>query len=219
MASDRPRWLLVAIGLAVGLLVGSGVTSAVFLLGEGEEGLGPASVPAPGGSPVRPGGDERTEVFSNWVNGTRLVLRVEPLRSRDPGCATGTFPDRGIGRPLGAYRLRCRAWERAGLDVHLYFVTLRNIDDSPRRFRLSSFVLVTRGDGESYAPLSLSDRARFSQAFIPDRGTIAPRSSVQGWVAFDAKLEFVASRLSYVDGDETLTVAFVGPHRVRPAAG
>jgi hypothetical protein len=50
--------------------------------------------------------------------------------------------------------------------------------------------------------------------FLPETLPLAQRTSVRGFLTFDGRIsDLVPSRLSYVDGDQTLTVMFGGRAR------
>jgi hypothetical protein len=77
---------------------------------------------------------------------------------------------------------------------------------------LRNFVLTAR-DGRTFGPVDARSQAQYPPNFLPETGKVPPRSNLYGWLTFDGRVRgFVAGRLSYLDGTQTLTVVFDGKH-------
>lgn len=112
-----------------------------------------------------------------------------------------------------AYLSDCEDW--IGFDIYIYRIGLRNIGREPIPFRLRDFVLVARG-GSSQAPVGVRGEANLPQLYLNWRAIIPPRIWLTGYLVFDARVNFVPDRLSYVDrktGD-VLTLKFDRGHTV-----
>ena len=77
-------------------------------------------------------------------------------------------------------------------------------------FNLRNFVLTAR-DTRTFGPVNIRSKAEFPPNFLPETGTLPPKSNRAGWLTFDGRLErLIPSRLSYVVGRQTLTIVFAG---------
>jgi hypothetical protein len=224
---DRRRGF--ALGLAVGLAAAAIAVVLVVWIGGEEEGTsivppsatGPTPHPsesaAPIPSPAVPP-RQRPEVRIDlselvWAKGKRLLFFVYPLRPADSDCEVHAYTVGG--KTTGAMRSGCTSWERSGYDVLIFRVALRNVDDRAASFNLRNFVLVAR-DGRTFGPVNVRLEADTPPNFLPETAKIPPRSNLLGYLTFDGRATgLVPARLSYVDGEQTLTVVFDGRHTVR----
>jgi hypothetical protein len=130
-------------------------------------------------------------------------------------CLTHAFANGG--QLSAAYESDCLDWQRSGFDIYLYYVVLANRTGRSLPFSLRGtlhgFLVVSRS-GQTFAPVNVRERADTPPAFLPESGTIAPHASLRGWLTFDGRLDFIPLRISYVDGNQTLTIKFPGKHRV-----
>ena len=52
--------------------------------------------------------------------------------------------------------------------------------------------------------------------FLPETSKVPPKSNVAGYLTFDGRVtRLVPARISYIDGDQTLSIRFEGKHGVR----
>lgn len=95
----------------------------------------------------------------------------------------------------------------------MFHVALKNLTSHVQTFNLRNFVLTSR-EGSTYGPVNIRSVSGVAAAnYIPESGKLPARSRVDGWLTFDARTGGsppVASKLSYIDGDQTLTVVFDG---------
>jgi hypothetical protein len=170
----------------------------------------PSATPSPSPRPDAQVSEPFNDPLS-WAEGERLSFADFWLPNHSNDCRTHTF--RYHGKTHGAFRSDCASWEPE-YDILLFSVGLQNTTARPVRFNLRHFVLVTR-DFRSFGPVNVRSHAEFPPNFLPERTIIAPRSVLRGYLTFDGRVSgVVPDRLSYVDGDQTLTQTFEGRHAV-----
>ena len=115
---------------------------------------------------------------------------------------------------LVAYQSDCSSFSGGRRDDLFFYVAVRNVTDKKVPFSLSNFTLDSQ-DGRSFLPVAVG--ANPPNDFLPQRGTMAPRSNLFGYLTFNADAAtIVPGQLRYVDGDQTLSVVFDGePARAR----
>jgi hypothetical protein len=146
-----------------------------------------------------------------WSRGERLAIAVAKLPGATDSCVLHTYTAKG--RTRAAYRSDCRSWENSGYDILLLYVGVRNISARPATISVRDWVLVAR-DGRSFPPVNVRSAADSPSNFLPEATELARKTSVLGFLAFDGRdPDLVPARLSYVDGDQTLTVVFGGRPR------
>ncbi len=204
----RTRGRLIGAGLVL-LTACTTTTTTITAAPSGSTSLpGVISSPSPTPTPER----ERPEVrgaFSehDWVEGKRLGLAGGKIHNAE-GCTLHTYTvDRNT---RGAFRSRCQSWESEGYDISIFYVGLKNVQRHALSFDLRNFALVTR-DGRSFVPVNVRSKAETPPNFLPRTGKLPPHSHVFGYLTFDGRATgAVPARLSYIDGDQTLTVVFDG---------
>lgn len=87
---------------------------------------------------------------------------------------------------------------------------LRNETNRALAFDLRDFVLVARKNDATYGPVNVRSAAQHPPEFLPETVKIAPHSNLVGYLTFDGRIALVPTRLSYVDGNQTLTITFQG---------
>jgi hypothetical protein len=177
----------------------------------------PNSTSPPPTSPSPEPPAEVSQLFSvqTWARGESLWLGVGDFPLEDADCVVHAFT---VGsRTRGAYRTDCRSWEttNGGYDIVIFHVAIRNRSDEVVRFNLRDFLLVSRQNNASYPPVNVRAEAEHPPAFLPERGIIAPRSNLVGFLTFDGRVSIVPARISYVSRDQVLTIRFDGQHTVR----
>lgn len=89
--------------------------------------------------------------------------------------------------------MRRISWKRTGYDIYLYHVLLENTSDHAVQFNLRRFTIVAVG-GSSYGPVNVRRRAKTPPAFLPESMSLPPGASVDGWLTFDGRINFVPRR-------------------------
>jgi len=202
------------------VLLAAAVATA-FMLGrhDSRSALQPQATPIPSSSSTPSPSDDTTsqqapaEVrtrFPGNVNGVRLQFVSYPLGVAS-SCREGQYRPRS--RYLTAYFFSCSDVAGSPFQPYIFYVRLTNRTKRPVTISLSYFVVVTRA-GDSQAAVDVRSDAAKPEAFIPPHSVIPPHASLRGWIAFDGRLAFVPTRLSYIDGQQTLTVEFAGARRV-----
>jgi hypothetical protein len=117
---------------------------------------------------------------------------------------------------LVAYQSDCSSFSGSRRDDLFFYVAVRNVTDKDASFVLSNFTLDSQ-DGRSFQPAAAGPNPPAD--FLPQDGTIAPRSNLFGYLTFDADAATVVpGQLRYVDGDQTLSVVFDGePAKAGPS--
>jgi hypothetical protein len=226
IAPKRPRRF--STGLLTGLLIAVLVAAAAFGVislrsDTGSKVAAPPSQsppPSPNSSPspsrqpkrTRPQVIGKFSAFLQPPRGERLSLIVIPVTKGE--CQLHLYKPRGA-KPIGAFDSDCASWENSGVDILLFNVSLSNHTDRALSFSRRDFVLASR-DGRTFGPVDVRSQATQPPNFLPDTGKILPQSSVRGWLTFDGRVTgLVPDSLSYVDGDQTLTLVFDGKPSVR----
>jgi hypothetical protein len=169
--------------------------------------------PSPSKTPAR----QQPEVkglFSDyeWIKGEQLAFGVGRL-PHGGDCTVHTYTVEN--KPRGAYQSDCSSWESDGYDILIFYVALKNLEDRATTFNVRNFVLVAR-DGRSFGPVDVRSKAGTPPNFLPETGKILPHTDVLGYLTFDGRATgVVPARVSYVDGDQTLTVVFNGKPGIR----
>lgn len=146
-----------------------------------------------------------------WSRGERLAIAVAKLPGATDSCVLHTYTVKA--RTRAAYRSDCRSWENSGYDILLFYVGVRNVSARPATISLRDWVLVAR-DGRSFPPVNVRPVADSPSNFLPEMTQLPRRTSVLGFLSFDGRdPDLVPGRLTYVDGDQTLTVVFGGKPR------
>jgi len=188
-----------------------------------------ASVTSP---PERNGPDrEVRKRFPRDVVGEHLMLQVRSLGGTSE-CSEGQFrgpgerndPTRVEHAYRTAYFFRCSNVVGKQFHAYFFYAELTNLTGHAVRFSLERIVLTTgtkdskapvkvRGTAPNPAAATAPDTVRTTEAFLPLRGLVPPERSIGGWIVFDGRIRFVPRGLAYIDGDQTLTIMFVGAHR------
>lgn len=151
--------------------------------------------------------------FPEAVSGQRVrlgVFDINPARVHEAGpCRLHSFDGND------AYVTDCSNIEQnVEKDLIFVAVSLRNTRNRPFRFDIENFLLIGR-DGRTFDPVDVRSDFDYAPFLLPRAGLIPPGKDRTGWLAFDGRVEdFVAEALSYIDGQQTLTVAFQGRHTV-----
>lgn len=163
------------------------------------------SFPSPPG-PAPPVAERFTD--HRWVEGQRLSWRAEIFKDASDDCQVHTFTR--DGRTLGAYDARCHSWKASGYNLVIFYVTVRNLTDAPVPFDLHRFFLAGR-DARVLVPVEVGTQAASSRSFLPEMTVVPPRTRLLGYLTFDDGVTgLVPSRLTYLDGEQELTVVFDG---------
>lgn len=159
--------------------------------------------------------EPRAEVvaaFPRSARGERLRLTVEEVTSKDvrkvDPCTYHLFGEASI------YADQCaELTEASGKQLYIFQVVLRNDSESSVEFDVEHFLLVD-ADGSSVDPVDVRSDFDYPPWLFPPSGLIPPAATRSAYLAFDGRLEgLVARSLSYVDGEQTLTVTFAGDYR------
>jgi hypothetical protein len=141
-----------------------------------------------------------------WARGMRRFLNVAVIRHPSDVCANYGF--RSKMTMLVAYQSDCSSFTGDRRNDLFFYVAVRNVTGTRSAFDLSNFTLDSQ-DGRSFAPAPVGSSP--PKDFLPETGTIGPHSGMFGYLAFDADATTVVpGRLSYADGDQTLSVVFDG---------
>ncbi|MDP9185127.1 MAG: DUF4352 domain-containing protein [Actinomycetota bacterium] len=141
-----------------------------------------------------------------WARGMRRYLFVAVIPHPSDVCANYGF--RNKMTMLVAYQSDCGSFTGSRRDDLFFYVAVRNVTDKDASFALSNFTLDSQ-DGRSFRPAPAGPNP--PSDFLPQSGTIPPRSNLFGYLTFDADAATVVPReLRYVDGDQTLAVVFDG---------
>ncbi|MEX2203819.1 MAG: hypothetical protein WD965_07000 [Actinomycetota bacterium] len=211
-------------GLLVSLLVAVVLVGAVLALRDDTETVVasptsspspiPSSSPSPSASATPPTTSprrvEQTFHQQEWLKGERLWLTVVDFPREVSGCTVHAYTVEQ--ETLGAYESDCQSWESDGYDVLLFYVGLRNPTNRPVRFNLRNFVVTAR-DSRTFGPVNVRSQAEFPPNFLPETGKLPPKSNLVGYLTFDGRVTgMVPERLSYLDGQQTLSIVFEGNH-------
>jgi hypothetical protein len=141
-----------------------------------------------------------------WARGMRRYLFVAVIPHPSDVCTNYGF--RSKMTMLVAYQSDCSSFTGSRRDDLFFYVAVRNVTDRDASFALSNFTLDSQ-DGRSFQPAAAG--ANPPPDFLPQRGTIPPRSNLFGYLTFDASAgTVVPGQLRYADGDQTLSVVFDG---------
>jgi hypothetical protein len=171
----------------------------------------------PGAADPSPDAPPGTADFPSVASGTRLRLKVIPVRADDfdaiGPCRVHLYDG------TAAYISKCeRVSDVIEKELVFFQVKLTNPTDSPVKFSLENFLIVSRSEGYSYDPVDVRSDWRNDPFLLPAQGLIPPKANRAGWLTFDGRIEpdfGAAGSLVYVDGDEAVTVAFAGKPKSR----
>lgn len=150
-------------------------------------------------------------IDQEWVEGSRIWLVMIDVKHSSE-CLNHVY--RQAGKSLEAFTSDCQSWERDGHDILIFFAALWNNTAHPLTYNLRNFVLVSR-DGRTFGPVNIRSKAKTPPNFLPETGRLPPHQRVSGYLTFDGRVtEMVPARLSYIAGQQTLTVVFSGRHLV-----
>jgi hypothetical protein len=150
------------------------------------------------------------------VEGAHLSLGVYWLPTPNSLCFTHTYSSQG--HTHAAFYSDCSNWQ-VGYDILFFYVGIRNETHSAHTYRLDNFILSSR-DGRSSEPINVRSQANRPPDLLPQQAKIPPKGALRGWLTFDGRVQgLVPSRLSYVDGKQTLTETFEGGYHVVPRSG
>jgi hypothetical protein len=206
--------ILVAV-VAVGVVLATrrtGSETAASLSSPASPSANPS--PSPSASPQPPTMRAQiTRRFSDqkWVKGERLWLEAGDFSPghRDTSCLLHTYRPNG-SKSLVAFETDCASWESNGYDIIIFYVALRNNTNHALSFNLRNFVLAAR-DSRTFGPVNVRSKATSPPNFLPVTAKVPPRSNIVGYLTFDGRVtRLVPARLSYIDGNQTLTVVFDG---------
>ncbi len=151
----------------------------------------------------------------SWARGMRRYLFVAVIPHPSDVCANYGF--RSKMTMLVAYQSDCSSFSGGRRDDLFFYVAVRNVTDKKVPFALSNFTLDSQ-DGRSFRPAAAG--ANPPKDFLPQKGAIAPRSNLFGYLTFNAvAATVVPGQLRYVDGDQTLSVVFDGEPAQARAGG
>jgi hypothetical protein len=207
-APVRRTWLLVG-GAILGLLLVWRVIPAV--LGGGADPATPEGSPSTsstgpilaGEAPPAPPG-ARSAAFPKVVDGTRLEAKVISLGD-DPSRCRAEVLDVGTDE-RAVFHHRCG--QEGGLDRYFFLVRLVNLTDGRVTVELDRFEVGAPG-GTRVALDTVPDWSSPAKFFPPSDG-IVPGGNLKGWITVDGTDGFLPKSLTYVDGDERITVEFDG---------
>jgi hypothetical protein len=142
----------------------------------------------------------------SWARGMRRYLFVAVIPHPSDVCANYGF--RSKMTMLVAYQSDCSSFTGGRRNDLFFYVAVRNVTEKDASFSLSNFTLDSQ-DGRSFRPAAAG--ANPPTDFLPQKGTIAPRSNLFGYLTFNADAATVVpGQLRYLDGDQTLSVVFDG---------
>ena len=151
----------------------------------------------------------------SWARGMRRFLFVAVIPHPSDVCANYGF--RSKMTMLVAYQSDCSSFTGGRRDDHFFYVAVRNVTDKKVPFSLSNFTLDSQ-DGRSFHAAAAG--AEPPNDFLPQKGTIGPRSNLFGYLTFNADAATVVpGQLRYLDGDQTLAVVFDGEPALAHAGG
>lgn len=179
----------------------------------------PSSSPSPSLSPspspsrvATPRQVEQTFHEQAWLKGERLWMASGDFPLADEDCAVHAFTENEV--TLGAYQTDCQSWQTDGYDIIIFSVALRNPTTRALTFNLRNFVLTAR-DSRTFGPVNVRARAEFPPNFLPETGKLPPKSNLVEYLTFDGRVTgLVPARLTYLDGQQTLTIEFEGHHSI-----
>jgi hypothetical protein len=150
----------------------------------------------------------------SWARGMRRYLFVAVIPHPSDVCSNYGF--RNKMTMLVAYQSDCSSFSGSRRDDLFFYVAVRNVTNKDASFALSNFTLDSQ-DGRSFQPAAAG--ANPPADFLPQEGTIAPRSNLFGYLTFNASAATVVpGQLRYADGDQTLSVVFDGePAKAGPS--
>ena len=141
-----------------------------------------------------------------WARGMRTFLFVAVIPHPSDVCTNYGF--RSKMTMLVAYQTDCSSFTGTRRDDLFFYVAARNVMDERASFDLRNFTLSAQ-DGRSFEPAAVGSDP--PPDFLPRTDIIPPRSNLFGYLTFDADAaSVVPDRLSYVDGDQTVSVVFDG---------
>lgn len=150
----------------------------------------------------------------NWARGMRRYLFVAVIPHPSDVCTNYGF--RSKMTMLVAYQSDCSSFTGGRRNDLFFYVAVRNVTDERTPFRLQNFTLDAQ-DGRSFQPAAAG--ASPPSDFLPQTGEIPPRSNLFGYLTFNADAaSVVPGQLSYVDGDQTLSIVFDGEPAMAPNA-
>lgn len=142
----------------------------------------------------------------SWARGMRRFLFVAVIPHPRDVCANYGF--RSKMTMLVAYQSDCSSFTGSRRSDLFFYVALRNPTNQRTSFDLRDFTLDSQ-DGRSFSAALTGSNP--PSDFLPDRGTIPPNCNLFGYLTFSASAaSVVPGRLSYVDGEQTLSVVFDG---------
>lgn len=211
----------VLVGVGVALVAAVVAVGTVLALNDGgaktaaspTASASPSTSPSASPTPERPPAQiKSTFQGQDWLKGERLWLSVVDFDLNAAECSVHVYKVRNKMR--GAFQSDCSSWERDGYDILLFYVALRNPARRPFKFNLRNFVLTAR-DTRTFGPVNVRSEAEFPPSFLPETGTLPPRSNLVGYLTFDGRVtSMVPARISYVNGQQTLVVLFEGKHSI-----
>ncbi|MBI4259091.1 MAG: hypothetical protein HY658_00865, partial [Actinobacteria bacterium] len=218
-------WWAWAIGVAV--LVGVGITALALVSGQGdpdERGLSPpptTTTPPPtvptSPSPsvtATPSASPRSirtvAAFDGFAEGKRVEIRVVGL----PPLPRDECVGHEIGNGPVAYQSDCTSWEEAGYDLYFFRFEFRNLSGRAVVFERNRVMIVAR-DGRVYRPVNVSDVVQEPDEFWSLTERIVAGRTREAWITFDGSTDFRPARFTYRDGNQRLTIVFVGEDRPR----
>lgn len=146
------------------------------------------------------------ESFHYAFIGDRLSLRVDPLERSDD-CTVLAYKYQGIGLARGAVQTGCESWGKLN-PLAIAYVSLTNKTKDSVAFGYDGFVI---GAGSKYyRAIDISKFAEDPKAWFPKNGIMKARQRFDGWVAFRVPKGFKPKVISYIDGEDVLSVTLDG---------
>jgi len=199
---------LIVAGSVIGLLIvvrlGASLLSGEPQAPSDTGGPEPTGTVGTGDAPPPPVGS-RSSNFPIAVDGTRLQLKVIALGDHPSVCEAESLEVGTVVRTV--YHHRCASVDQG--DRYFFLVQVTNLADARVYVSLDNFSITTP-TGSSRGPFATPPLGSDSTRFLPASRAIAAEQVLKGWITVDGTNGFIPVGLSYVDGEETLTVAFDG---------
>jgi hypothetical protein len=145
--------------------------------------------------------------FGEEAGGDRLSFRVIPWTGGARPCRL-RFSQTSIGLRMGAFLFCGFGNTSVGLDLYLFNVSLANRARNAITVRLRNFAVVGCETGESHGPIDIRRKLEDVPGLFPPTALITPGASVSGWIAFDGRVGYQPDQMSYIDGDQVLSIKF-----------
>jgi hypothetical protein len=189
------------------MLAGGGGGAVPFGGGGAGSGGGTSTTSGSGSyaDPNAPGKGTATAAFAKPVVGTRVQMNVLALGDHPERCVPASLQLGGDVRTV--YHHSCEGVE-PGSDTYYFLVRITNLTKEDVPVRLDHFRVI-KASGEAQAPLGERPPTA-TETFFPTSTVLGPNANFKGWITFDGSPSFTPASLRYLDGQESLIVAFRG---------